>query len=99
MATNNLFKLFDDVQNWREAELALKAVCREAAEKIVALVNNYEECGAGDTDSRYAITDHIWELILEIDADHAKETNAKLLKGERRRSTNKNATEKNRKAK
>ena len=62
--TKNLFRLFDTDPNWREAEAKLKAACEKAAVEIVALQDHYEHCGAGDTDSRDAIIDHIWHLLL-----------------------------------
>jgi hypothetical protein len=61
---DNLFKLYGNHPSWRETEAKLKAACAEAATKIAAIQDQHSDCGASDTDSRDAITSHLWDLLL-----------------------------------
>jgi hypothetical protein len=60
---DNLFLLYEDDPNWREAERQLKAACVEACEKICAIQQKYDDCGADDTESRIAIGDFMHCLL------------------------------------
>jgi hypothetical protein len=62
----NLFRLFEDQPEWREAEAKIKAACISAAQQISAIQEEYEDCGATDTDSRDAITSYIWNLLMSL---------------------------------
>ena len=59
--------------NWREADAKLKNACARAATEICALQNQYANCGAGDTDSRSAITHYIWHLLLHPPEEQARD--------------------------
>jgi hypothetical protein len=61
---DNLFRLFENDPNWGEAEGELKAACVEAAKRIAAIQDKYEDCGADDTDVREEITNFIYQLLL-----------------------------------
>jgi hypothetical protein len=64
----NIFELFDEQPEWKVAEKELKAACLLAATVILGIQNKYVHCGASDTDSRRAITDHINDLLLDLAA-------------------------------
>jgi hypothetical protein len=61
--TDNLFALFDDRAEWRNAETEIKKACDRAAAKIHALQKRYNETGAEDTMSREAIADYIHAMV------------------------------------
>jgi two-component sensor histidine kinase len=63
MNTGNLFRLYDNVPGWEEAETKIKEACEEAANKIRALQEQYEKVGANDTDARWAMAYYFSELV------------------------------------
>jgi hypothetical protein len=69
----NIFMLFDNKPEWKEADAKLKVACIKAAIEIEAVQEQYLSCGAGDTHTRSAITDYIWDLLLYAPAERAKD--------------------------
>jgi len=56
---NNIFGLFDSNENYANATTAIK----EAADKLIEVMNQYSDAGATDTESVDSITSYIADSI------------------------------------